>query len=77
MKIIYTQKKSKPPMHKKVILTFECLLLVFVMSFFGMLLTRQRLNELENRYESANLLHNEAVKDAVELIIPQEEQENG
>lgn len=75
MKIIYSQKKSKLPNNQKVILAFECLLLVFVMSFFGMLLTKQRLNALENRYESANSQHKEAIKDAIELIIPQEESE--
>ena len=75
MKIIYSQKKSKSPNNQKVILAFECLLLVFVMSFFGMLLTKQRLKALENRYESANSQHKEAIKDAIELIIPQEESE--
>ena len=77
MKIIYTQKKSSSQTHKGLIFAFECMLLAFVMCFFGMLLAKQRLNNLEEKYEGVILSHKEEVKDAIELIIPLEDNENG
>mgnify|MGYP006974632698 CR=1 FL=1 len=52
MKIIYTQKRSSSHIRKRLLLAFECLTLMFVMCFFGMLLARQKLNGLENEYKS-------------------------
>lgn len=78
MKIIYTQKKSKSDLHKSLMTAFECLILGFVMCFFGMLLARQHLNALDEAYESVDASYNEAVLEAIELVIPiEDESANG
>lgn len=76
MKIIYTQKRSSSHIRKRLLLAFECLTLIFVMCFFGMLLARQKLNGLENEYKSIISSENEKIKDVIELIIPLEESSN-
>jgi hypothetical protein len=76
MKIIYTQKRSSSHIRKRLLLAFECLTLIFVMCFFGMLLARQKLNGLENEYKSIISSGNEQIKDVIELIIPLEESSN-
>ncbi len=73
MKIIYTQKKPKSQCHRHIAIGFECLILAFVMCFFGMLLARQKLNSLEDAYESVDSSYAEAVLDAIELVLPSEE----
>lgn len=77
MKILYTQKKSTSSIHKRIFFAFESLLVAFVMCFFGMIFVKQKIDELENRYESVTPTQREAVKDAIELIIPLKENENG
>ena len=76
MKIIYTQKKSSQHAKERLILAFECLLLVFVMCFFGTLLAKQRLDKLEDKYEDVISTQGEQIKDAIELIIPLQEDKN-
>ena len=76
MKIIYTQKRSSSHIRKRLLLAFECLTLIFVMCFFGMLLARQKLNGLENKYKCIISSENEQIKDVIELMIPLEESSN-
>ena len=76
MKIIYTQKRSSSHIRKRLLLAFECLTLIFVMCFFGMLLARQKLNGLENKYKSIISSENEQIKEVIELMIPLEESSN-
>ncbi len=78
MKIIYTQRKPKSQCHKHISIGFECLALIFVMCFFGMLLARQKMNSLEEVYESVDASYGEAMLDAIELVLSSEEKsDNG
>lgn len=76
MKIIYTQKRSSSHIRKRLLFAFECLTLILVMCFFGMLLARQKLDGLEKEYKSIISSENEQIKDAIELIISLEESGN-